>query len=690
MKKDNPLLGIEGLPLYGEILPEHVRPAIDLTIKIAEESLTTLENNAVSTWHGLMEKLEEIDSLFSKSWAPIEHLLSVKNSEEFRQAHETVQPRVVSMSLKIKQSQSLFEQLCDLRDGPHSQHLNPAQKRAVMLRIRNAERGGVGLKGTEKARFNDIERSLSKLKTTFSNRLLDSTKAFELIIDDEVKTEGWPQSLRAITAQSHCMAHQSSAIPDKGPWRITLDMPTFMPFMQHHRDRKSRELVYKAYVSRASSDKLDNSECIKEILHLRKEQAQLLGFEHFADWSISEKMAPDVATVEQMFDELQNAAEGAMRCEFEEIKKYAEQNGLTEPLMHWDIAFWSERLREHLFDYTDDQLRPYFPLPKVLSGLFDLCEHLFNVEIEETDVKPSNTWNNSVMFFAVKHNKKSIANFYLDPFSRPEEKRGGAWMNSCLDRRIQNGELQTPVVHLICNGTPPVGDQPSLMSFREVITLFHEFGHGLQGMLTTIDHADISGLNGVEWDAVEIASQFMENWCYNKPTLISMTSHIETGQQLPDELFEKIVKARTFQSGMAMMRQLLFGRIDIALHRTFDPDGPETPFDIEKKISEKMSPLKPLEESRFLCSFSHIFSGGYAAGYYSYKWSEVLSSDAFATFEEVGLDNRKKIREVGLRLRDTILSLGGSQDPMEIYQNFRGRQPSTDALLRHSGLTNGK
>ena len=690
MIKENPLLHVDGLPRYGEILPEHVRPAINQTVKLAEKLLKDLEDNGVPTWDGIMDKLEEIDSLFSKSWAPVEHLMSVKNSDELRQAHEAVQPEIVSMGLKIRQSQCLFEQLCALRDGPQSRHLNPAQKRAVMLRIRDAERGGIGLEGAARVRFNDIERSLSKLKTAFSNRLLDSTKAFELIIDNEAETEGWPQSLRAITAQSHRMAYKSNASIDNGPWRITLDMPTFMPFMQHHRDRNSRKLVYMAYVSRASTGKLDNSECINEILFLRKEQAQLLGFDNFANWSISEKMAPNVAAVEQMFEELQNAAEGSMRNEFQEIEQWAKKNGSTDPLLHWDVAFWSERLRENLFDYTDDQIRPYFPLPKVLSGLFDLCEHLFDIKIEKTNINPFNSWNDSVMFFAVKREGILIAHFYLDPYSRPEEKRGGAWMNSCLDRCIRNGQLQTPVVHLICNGTPPIADQPSLLSFKEVITLFHEFGHGLQGMLTTIDHADISGLNGIEWDAVEIASQFMENWCYHKPTLIGMTSHVETGQPLPDELFDKIVKARTFQSGMAMMRQLLFGRIDIALHEKYDPGGTETAFDIEQKISEKMSPLEPLKESRFLCSFSHIFAGGYAAGYYSYKWSEVLSSDAFAAFEEVGLDNQKNTLDVGLRLRDTLLSMGGSQDPMETYQNFRGRQPTTDALLRHSGLKKEK
>ena len=397
-------------------------------------------------------------------------------------------------------------------------------------------------------------------------------------------------------------------------------------------------------------------------------------------------MAPDVASVERMIGELQAASQPHSEKDFGALEALAKASGQEEPVMHWDTSFWSERLREQKFDYTDDQLRPYFPLPKVLDGMFALAERLFDIEIARADDEDAHKWHEDVQFFKVLRDGERIASFYLDPYSRPAEKRGGAWMNDCLGRRWRSGELRLPVVHLVCNGTPPVGDTPSLMSFSEVETLFHEFGHGLQGMLTTVDYADVAGLHGVEWDAVEIASQFMENWCYQKPTLIGMTAHMETGEPLPDDLFEKIVAARTFQAGSLMMRQLSFGKTDILLHSVFDPDSGETAFDVERRVTEEMSVLPPLPESRFLCSFSHIFAGGYAAGYYSYKWSEVLSADAFGAFEEAGLDDEEAVKTTGRKFRDTILALGGSKHPMDVYREFRGREPSTEALLRHNGL----
>jgi oligopeptidase A len=397
-------------------------------------------------------------------------------------------------------------------------------------------------------------------------------------------------------------------------------------------------------------------------------------------------MAPDASAVARMVDDLQAASKAHMQKDMGELQALATERGQSEPVMQWDTAFWSERLREAKFDYTDDQLRPYFPLPNVLDGLFGLAERLFDIEIQRADDEEAHSWHEDVQFFKVLRDGQRIASFYLDPYSRPAEKRGGAWMNDCLGRRLINGVLHLPVVHLVCNGTPPVGDTPSLMSFDEVNTLFHEFGHGLQGMLTTVDYAEVAGLNGVEWDAVEIASQFMENWCYHKPTLIGMTSHVETGEPLPDDLFAKIVAARTFMAGSQMMRQLSLGKTDMLLHSSHDLDGAETAFDVEFRVTEEMSVLPPLPEGRMLCSFSHIFAGGYAAGYYSYKWSEVLSADAFGLFEEVGLDDEQAVRIAGRKLRDTILSQGGGKHPMDLYREFRGREPSTEALLRHNGL----
>ena len=404
-------------------------------------------------------------------------------------------------------------------------------------------------------------------------------------------------------------------------------------------------------------------------------------------------MADTVQDVERMTDELKTASKAFALKEHQELESFAKEAGQTDSLMHWDIAFWSERLREHLFDFTDEQLRPYFPLNRVIDGLFGLCTKLFGVTFKLVEKEPS-TWHEDVQFYQVhSESGNHIASFYLDPYSRPAEKRGGAWMDKCLDRRWVDGTLRVPVVHLCCNGTPPAGETPSLMSFREVETLFHEFGHGLQGMLTTVNYADVAGINGVEWDAVEIASQFMENWCYHKPTLMGMTSHYQTGEQLPDELFDKLKAARTFRAGSAMMRQLLFGTVDMALHSKFDVKGAQTPLDVYRAYASDMSTLSPLEEDRFLCSFSHIFAGGYAAGYYSYKWAEVLSADAFEAFEEIGLENDENVQKLGRKYRDTILAQGGSRHPMDVFTSFRERPPSPQALLRHSGLatsvTNG-
>ena len=684
---NNPLLVIEGLPRYDEILPEHVVPGVKQVLADAEKRVATLEQNLTPTWEGLLVPLEENSLPFSYAWGPVGHLMGVKNSDELRRAHEAVLQDVVAYGLRVQQSRPIYEGLVAIREGEEWAKLDEAQQRCVELKIRAAEHAGVGLTGQAKERFNEIAKTLSQISTDFSNHVLDATKAYELIIHDKKDAEGWPNSLRQVAAQSYRQANAGSdATAENGPWRITLDFPSFFPFMQHHRGRDHREQVYKAYVQRASSGELDNSDLIARTLKLRLEQAALLGFETYADWSLDAKMAPDVTAVERVIDELQAAAQAHSERDFEALQALAKANGQKEPVLHWDVSFWSERLREQKFDYTDDQLRPYFPLPKVLDGMFALSERLFDIEIVRAEGEAAHKWHEDVQFFNVLRDGERVASFYLDPYSRPAEKRGGAWMDDCLGRQWLDGALRLPVVHLVCNGTPPVGDTPSLMSFSEVETLFHEFGHGLQGMLTTVDYADVAGLSGVEWDAVEIASQFMENWCYHKPTLIGMTAHVETGDPLPDDLFKKIAAARTFQAGSLMMRQLSFGKIDMLLHSTYDPEAEETAFEVERRVIEEMAVLPPLPESRFLCSFSHIFAGGYAAGYYSYKWSEVLSADAFGAFEEAGLDDEAAVKATGRRFRDTILALGGGKHPMDVYRAFRGREPSTEALLRHNGL----
>ncbi|MCZ6634772.1 MAG: M3 family metallopeptidase [bacterium] len=688
MGNENPLLVTSGLPRFDLIQPEYVVPGVRQVLAEAEQKVKALEENLEPTWEGLLKPLEEMDLPFEYAWSPVGHLLGVKNSEALREAHEEVLPEVVVFSLRAQQSQPIYQGLKAIREGETWDRLDEGQKRVVELRLRAAEHSGVGLEGEAKERFNEIAKELSQIKTDFSNHVLDATKAFELILTDPGAAEGWPQSLRGVAAQSyHQSKKEDEASPEAGPWRITLDYPSFMPFMQHHRGRDDREQVYRAYVTRASEGELDNSGLIEKILKLRKEQSGLLGFATFAELSLDSKMAPDVEAVEKMFEELLLASKLYMKKEFEAIADLAKAEGQTERLAHWDMAFWSERLREQQFDYTDDQLRPYFPLPRVLDGLFGVAEKLFGIRIERVDGDDVPVWHDDVQYFNVfGETGEQIASFYLDAYSRPAEKRGGAWMGDCLSRRWMGDELRLPVAHLCCNGTPPVGAKPSLMSFSEVHTLFHEFGHGLQGMLTTVDYAEVAGIHGVEWDAVEIASQFMENWCYHKETLLGMTSHVETGEPLPEDLFHKICAARTFRAGSLMMRQLGFGIMDIQLYHQHDPEGEASAFDVGRKVTEETSVLSPLPEDRFLCSFSHIFAGGYAAGYYSYKWSEVLSADAFSSFEEAGLEDEGAVKEMGRRFRDTILAQGGSRPPMEVFKDFRGREPSTEALLRHSGL----
>jgi oligopeptidase A len=685
----NPLLVDTGFPLFDRVKPEHVVPAMRQVLKHANERIDWLEQNLEPTWAGLIHPLEDLDIAFEYSWGVVSHLLGVKNSDALRKAHDKVLADVVQFGLRVNQSPVIFKGLLDIRNSSAWQAYDEAQRRIIEQKIRAAKNAGVGLSGEARERFNAIAKELSQLQTDFSNHVLDATKAFEFIITESGETEGWPETLKQLAAQSWNGANKEhpKATPDNGPWRITLDLPCYIPFMEHHRTGAHREQVYRAYMTRASTGEFDNSDLINRILTLRREKAQLLGYENYADLSLDSKMAEDVAAVQKMFSELVQAARQPSREELDELRQLARASGQTVPLAHWDVPFWAERLREQRFEFTDEQLRPYFPLSRVMDGLFSLCTRLFGVTFEQAGgLAP--VWHEDVHFYRVKGgDDETIAWFYLDPYSRPEEKRGGAWMDSCLNRCFIDGKLRHSVVHLCCNGTPPTSGRPSLMSFNEVTTLFHEFGHGLQGMLTTVDYSDAAGINGIEWDAVEVASQFMENWCYHKETLIGMTKHFETGEPLSDELFDKICAARTFRAGSMFMRQLEFGMTDMMLHTDFVPNGETTVFDVHQQIARDLNPLPPLPESRFLCSFNHIFAGGYAAGYYSYKWAEVLSADAFAAFEEVGLENKAGIAALGRRYRDTILACGGGRDPMKVFQDFRGRAPSTDALLRHSGLS---
>jgi oligopeptidase A len=688
LKTDNPLLLGQGLPPFDRIQPAHVVPAMDYLLAEMSDRLTTLEQTVQPTWEGVAEPLRQLVERLTWSWGIVGHLMGVKNSPELREAYETAQPKVVEFFNRLGQSQPLYQAFKAIRAGAGWQQLDAAQQRIVESAIRDAELSGVGLAGEQRDRFNAIQMELASLSTQFSNHVLDATKAYGLTLRAPEEIAGLPPSLLAFAAQSAREAGESEATPENGPWRITLDFPSFGPFLQHSQRRDLREQVYRAYISRASAGDYDNRNLIEQILKLRQEESKLLGYNTFAEVSLASKMAPTVDAVEGLLSNLRKPSYTAAQADLEALKSFAVSKNSPEGsgLMHWDTSFWSERLREEKYDLNDELLRPYFPLPQVLNGLFGLVNRIFGVTVTPAQGKAP-VWHEDVLYFQIANDQgESIAHFYLDPYSRPAEKRGGAWMDDCIGRAKLSGSVRTPVAYLVCNQTPPVDGKPSLMTFREVETLFHEFGHGLHHMLTRVDEAGAAGINNVEWDAVELPSQFMENWCYDRATLFGMAKHYETGEPLPEEYYQRLLAARTFMSGSATLRQVYFSTLDLELHHRYQPGGTETIAQVRDRIAKENTILQPLPEDAFLCSFGHIFAGGYAAGYYSYKWAEVLSADAFAAFEEADLNNEAAIVETGRRFRETVLALGGSKHPMEIFKEFRGREPSTEALLRHSGL----
>ncbi|MFM2064550.1 MAG: hypothetical protein RLZZ507_4221 [Cyanobacteriota bacterium] len=688
----SPLLQGVGLPQFADITPEQVEPAFKHLLTELQKQLAILEASVQPSWSGLVEPLEKLTERLYWSWGILNHLMSVQNSPDLRIAYQKVQPQVVQFINTLGQSKPLYQAFKALHTSDTWETLESAQQRIVEAAIRDAKLSGVGLEGEARERFNVIQMQLAELATQFSNHLLDATTAFSLVLTTKEEINGLPSSLLSLAAQAARAAGEENATPENGPWHITLDFPSYFPFMQHSTRRDLREKLYKAYITRASSGELNNNPLIESILQLRQELAELLGFENFAELSLASKMAKNVSAVEKLLEELRQASYDAAVKDLEALKAFAKAQGAAEAedLQHWDISFWAERQRETKFAFTEEELRPYFPLPQVLDGLFGLVKRLFGVTVTPADGQAP-VWHEDVRYFQIADkNGTPIAYFYLDPYSRPVEKRGGAWMDACIHRRkiTENGvtTLRLPVAYLICNQTPPVDDKPSLMTFDEVETLFHEFGHGLHHMLTQVDYTGAAGINNVEWDAVELPSQFMENWCYDRPTLFGMAKHYQTGQALPEHYYQKLLAARNYMSGSAMLRQIHLSSVDLELHYRYRPGDDETAVDVRQRIAKTTTVLQPLPEDAFLCAFGHIFEGGYAAGYYSYKWAEVLSADAFAAFEEAGLDDEEAIHNTGRRYRDTVLAMGGSKHPMEVFQAFRGREPSTTALLKHNGL----
>ncbi|EXC03912.1 Oligopeptidase A [Morus notabilis] len=687
----NPLLQDFDFPPFDAVEASHVRPGIRELLKKLEDDLVELERTVEPNWPKLVEPLEKIVDRLSVLWGIVNHLKSVKDSSDLRSAIEEVQPEKVKFQLRLGQSKPIYNAFKAIRESPEWDTLSDARKRIVESSIKEAVLLGVSLEDDKKEIFNKIQQELERLSQKFEENVLDATKKFEKLITDKKEIEGLPATALGMAAQTAISKGHENATAENGPWTITLDAPSFLSVMQHARNRSLREEIYRAYVTRASSGDLDNTSIIDEILKLRLEKANILNYNNYAEVSMATKMA-NVEKAEELLEKLRSASWDAAVQDMEDLKDFSKKQGASEAddLNHWDISFWSERLRESKYDINEEELRPYFSLPKVMDGLFNLAKTLFGIEVKPADgLAP--VWNKDVRFYCVKDSSANpVAYFYFDPYTRPSEKRGGAWMDEVVSRsRVlsRNGtSARLPVAHMVCNQTPPVGNKPSLMTFREVETVFHEFGHALQHMLTKQDEGLVAGIRGIEWDAVELPSQFMENWCYHRDTLMSIAKHYETGETLPEDVYLKLLAARTFRAGSLSLRQIRFASVDLELHTRYIPGGSESIYDVDRKICERTQVLAPLPEDRFLCGFSHIFAGGYAAGYYSYKWAEVLSADAFSAFEDAGLDDSKAVKETGQRFRETILALGGGKEPLEVFVEFRGREPSPEPLLRHNGL----
>ena len=698
-----PILKGNGIPEYKEITPEEINKYIPTLLEelinefedIEKRLQTKLDQNSLLSWEEVMTPIHTLSERLRWSWGVICHLNAVCNTSQLRDAHANQQPGIVRLSNRIGQSKILYNALSSLKDKS-LQKLDQTQIRIIDSELLSMNQRGVGLTGESQKEFNSDSERLAQLSSSFSNNVLDATKEWGLLITNKSDVEGLPLRALEILADAAKQAgdlgkDDNNNLPtaEEGPWKLGLDLPRYMPFMTYGTNRVLRETLYKAHVSRASSGNLSNQKLLEEILNLRNAQAKRLGHNNWAELSLSSKMAKDVAEVEELLEELRSAAMPAAKKEIKELQDCAERNQAEEAsnFAPWDISFWSERLRQERFDLNQEALRPWFPFPQVLEGLFKLCENLFEINIQPAD-GDAPIWHKDVRFFKVLNKQGTpIAYFYLDPYSRPINKRGGAWMDECLGKsKSQNGKPVLPVAYLICNQTPSTKNQPSLMSFEEVETLFHEFGHGLQHMLTKVDYPQAAGINNVEWDAVELPSQFMENWCLDRETLMGMARHWQTGELLAEKDFQKLRSSRTFNSGLSTLRQIHFALTDIRLHSEWSSELGITPDDFRRKIAKNTTVLAPIKEDQFLCAFSHIFAGGYSAGYYSYKWAEVLSADAYAAFEEVSKDNRDELKSIGKRFRDTVLSLGGSRPPQEIFKAFRGRVANTEALIRHSGL----
>ncbi|MBK8433892.1 MAG: M3 family metallopeptidase [Chloroflexi bacterium] len=687
----NPLLNWTITPAYDQIKPEHVEPGVTAAIAHTETEIAALEAAKPTRWADFYPQMERAFDLIQRVWGVVSHLNGVKNSPELREAYQKMQGRIVQLLNRIGQSRPLYETYCALRDGEEWATYDEGQRRTITQAIQQAEQAGVGLDGAARERFNQISERLAELGNQFGNNSLDATKAYQLWLTTAEEIAGLPASTLAQAASAAQQAGKEEATAESGPWLITLDQPSYLGFLKNSQRRDLRQQVYMAYVTRATSGELNNAPLVREMLDLRQELAELLGYNTYAELSLSTKMAPSVTAVEGLLNDLRTAARPAGERDLAQLVTAARAAGdpAADDFQMWDVYYWTERVRESEFALSDEALRPYFPLPRVLEGMFSLVTDIFGIRVAEAS-EGVPVWHEDVQYFKVfdAATDQQIAGFFFDPYSRPAEKRGGAWMDVVVTRSAvlapEGTAVRLPIAYMICNQTPPVDGKPSLMTFYEVTTLFHEFGHVLHHLLTTVDNGFVAGVAGVEWDAIELPSQFMENWCYYRPTLNQLAAHYETGESLPDETLNRILAARNYQSGYATLRQLYFGLFDMTLHHHFDTV--ESVHEVQQRIGKETAVIPYPPEDQFYATFGHLFGGPYGAGYYSYKWAEVLSADAFGAFEEAGLDNKATVETLGRRFRDTVLAAGGSRDPMAVYREFRGRDPRVEALLKQDGL----
>ncbi|MGY2574128.1 oligopeptidase A [Vibrio sp. C8] len=676
----NPLLSFTDLPPFSEIKPEHVKPAVEQAIEDCRAKIEqVLEGNTQPTWENVIAPIEEVDDSLSRLWSPVSHMNSVMNSDELREAYESCLPILSEYGTWVGQHKGLFEAYKAIKNSEAFATLSQAQKKTIKDALRDFELSGIGLPKAEQKRYGEISKRMSELGSKFSNNVLDATMGWTKHITDKNELAGMPES---------ALAAAQAAAEGKGleGYLLTLDIPSYLPVMTYCDNQALRKELYEAYVTRASdrgpnAGKWDNTENIAELLKLRYEVARMLGFNTYSEKSLATKMAETPDQVLSFLNNLATKVKPQGEREVQELREFAEQEFGVTSFELWDIAYYSEKQKQKLFKISDEELRPYFPESKVVSGLFEVLNRVFGMKVQKRE--GVDTWHESVRFFDIFDSNDVLrGSFYLDLYAR-EHKRGGAWMDECRVRRINaNGELQTPVAYLTCNFNRPLGDKPALFTHDEVVTLFHETGHGIHHMLTQVDVSSVSGINGVPWDAVELPSQFLENWCWEEEALAFISGHYETGEPLPKEMLDNMLAAKNFQSGMFILRQLEFGLFDFTLHTTYDPEvGPQV-LETLAEVKKKVAVLPSLEWNRFSHSFSHIFAGGYSAGYYSYLWAEVLSADAFSRFEEEGIFNA----ETGSSFLNNILEMGGSEEPMELFKRFRGREPQIDALLRHSGI----